>query len=181
MKVYMPLGSEGYELCHPEDKGGFERISTLINGERRREGWVPIRMRIVNIDQGASLKPSDSPWLGVSHALIFRKKAIASLRSLLDVDGELLPLSCAGQELWIYNTFRVLDALDENASAVARFRSGDAFMIQKHVFRPEIIQNVPIFKLTLLRVSPIFVDESFVERWRSSDLRGLDFTEVWSQ
>jgi hypothetical protein len=179
MKLYKPLGSEGFELCYPEDKNDFDRINTLINGERRRETWLPIRMRIVNIDQGVSLKRSDSPWLG-SNALIFRKKAIDALRSLLEVDGELLPLSCPGQELWIYNTFRVLDALDEDASTVMRFPTGKAFMIQKHVFRPEIVKNVPIFKLSLLRVSPTFVNGTFVERWRSLGLQGLDFTEAWS-
>jgi hypothetical protein len=180
MKVYKPVGSEGYELCHPENKGGFEQISTLINGEKRGESWVPIRMRIINFDEGVVLRPSDSPWLGASYALIFRKKAIDALRPLLEVDGELLPLSCPGHDLWIYNTFRVLDALDEDASTVMRLKSGKPFMIQEHVFRPEIVKNVPIFKISLLSPSPTYVNESFLERWRSSGLHGLDFTGVWS-
>jgi len=134
-------------------------------------------MQIIKEDEGKHLRESDSPWLG-QWALMLRPKAVNALRSLLEANGELLPLAVANEELQIYNPRHVVDALDEDRSKLSR-SDGDILIVYTHVFRPEVIRNLPIFKISNLKVSPTFVDQSFVSLWRASRLKGLDFTQVW--
>jgi hypothetical protein len=178
MKIYAVNSSEGYELCHPEEQNDFERINTLINGIERRRSWSPIEIRIIKEDEGKHLRQSDSPWLG-SHALIFRQTAISVLKPLLEKNGELLPLESANVELQIFNPLHVVDALDENSSAVLRFGNGRIMSVSRYVLRPEVIRDLPIFFLSCLRVSPTFVHQAFVELWNASRLKGLDFRQIW--
>ncbi|RME58596.1 hypothetical protein D6779_06180 [Candidatus Parcubacteria bacterium] len=177
--VYIPLGSDGYELCHPVDPADFERIDVLINGTTRQANWKPIQMQMIREDEGKKLLPSDSPWLG-SNALIFRSSVLDVLGALLQQYGEVLPLSCPGVDLWIYNPTNVIDALDESSSSVLRFDNGRIMMIERYAFRPNIIAENEIFKIPSLRVSPTFVSHRFVERWKKSGLTGLEFKKVWT-
>jgi len=176
--VYVPLGLKGYELCHPVRQEDFERINIEINGTPRESDWKPIPVRLVREDQGLELLSSDSPWLG-SHALIFRARAVEMLGTLLREYGELLPLACSKAHVLIYNPIRVIDALDERASSVLRFRDGRIMMIKRHVFRHDIVRDVDVFKIPSLRVSPTFVSQRFIEAWEVSGLKGLEFQEVW--
>jgi len=176
--IYTPLGRGDYELCFPVDKADFERIAVLINGAAQRAGWKPIQMRIIREDEGESLAPSDSPWLG-SWALIFRSSVLNALGPVLERYGELLPLSCPDADLWIYNPTVVIDALDEESSDLDRFSDGRIMMIHRHVFRPDVVAGNEIFKLPALRASETFVSHRFVDRWRAAGLKGLAFERVW--
>jgi hypothetical protein len=177
MTVYTPFASGDYELCHPVNQDDFETINVQIKGEPRQATWKPIKMRLIKENEGRMLLPSDSPWLG-SHALIFRPSVIEVLGSLLWEYGELLPLSCRDADVSIFNPSRILDAFDEAASSVLRFSSGRIMIVNRYVFRPEVISGVEIFKIPNLRVSPTFVSERFVERWNSGGLAGLGFKRV---
>ena len=177
--VYVPLGLEGYELCHPVRQDDFERINVEINGTPRACDWKLIPVRLVREDQRLELLSSDSPWLG-SHALIFRARAVELLGTLLGEYGELLPLGCSDADVLIYNPIRVIDALDEGMSSVLRFSDGRIMMIKRHVFRHDIVQDVDVFKIPYLRVSPTFVSQRFIEVWEASGLKGLEFKEVWA-
>lgn len=177
--IYTPLGLDGYELCHPVSQYGFERINVEVKGTPVGASWRPISMRIIHEDEGQKLAPSDSPWLG-SHALIFRTSAVEALAPMLRKHGELLPLRCAKANVVLYNPTCVLDALDESASSVLRFGDGRIMMIQRHVFRADVVGNIGIFKIPNLRVSPIFVSHRFVQQWKASGLKGLKFKQVWA-
>src|SRR4030095_1117901 len=178
--IYVPLGLEGYELCHPVRQDDFERINVEINGTPRGESdWKPIPVRLVRENQGLEHLGSDSPWLG-SHALIFSAGAVGVLGTLLREYGELLPLACSEADVLIYNPIRVIDALDERSSSILRFSDGRIMMVKRHVFRHEIVQDVDVFKIPNLRVSPTFVSQRFIEVWEASGLKGLEFKEVWA-
>ena len=179
MEVYVPLSAEGFELCHPERQEDFETLNAQINGTPRQMTWRPIPVRLVHEDEGKKLVASDSPWLG-SHALIFRQATIEKLGALLKQHGEILSLTCSEADLYVFNATRVLDALDEQASAVTRFSSGRLMRVNRYVFRATAIGGLDIFKIPSLRVSPIFVSERVVEAWSLAGLRGLVFTKVWS-
>jgi hypothetical protein len=179
LTIYMPLGADCYELCHPANEDDFERINVEINGVPRRSGWRPIQMQLLRVDEGRQLITSDSPWLG-PHALIFGHNAIEKLEGELLKSGELLPLTCKSADVWIYNPTRVLDALNESASSVLRFEDGRIMMIQRHVFLEEVVRTADVFKIHGLRVSPTFVSHFFVDRWNAAGLTGLEFKKVWS-
>lgn len=176
--IYVPLGSDGYELCQPVRQDDFETLNSLINGIPRASKWAPIPMRILSTEDQRNLIRSDAPWLG-SHALIFKSGAAESLEAILCANGELLPLVCEVEPgLKIYNPTRLIDALDEDRSAVVRFQSGKIMMVQRYAFRPDVIGDIDIFKIPNLRVSPTFVTQRFVDCWKSSGLKGLDFNRV---
>src|SRR5690606_4550179 len=159
--VYVPLGVEGFEFCHPVDEGDFETLNVQIDGTQRAPRWSLPQMRLVREDEGKSLTESDSPWLG-SHVLIFRKRALEHVGACLEEHGELLPVGCSDAELAIFNP-RVVDALDESASSVLRFSNGRIMRVMKHVFRADVVAETSVFKIPNLRVSPTFVGERFVE------------------
>ena len=179
MEVYVPMSAEGFELCQPEYQEDFERFNTEINGEPRQRTWRPIPVRLVHEDEGEKLTASDSPWLG-SHALIFRQTVIEKLGAMLEHHGEILPLTCAEGKLVVFNAVRVLDALDEEASAVMRFTSGKLMRVTRYMFQAKVISGFDIFKIPNLRVSPTFVSELVVEAWTLAGLHGLVFNKVWS-
>jgi hypothetical protein len=137
-------------------------------------------MKIVNRDEhDRPLRESDSPWLGTG-SLVFRPRAIQAMESLLLSHGELLPLACESADLFVFNPTHVLDALDEQASAITRFPSSGRIMsIDKHVFRRDVIGDLQIFKLQGLRGSATYVRERFVEQWNAAGLRGLTFPLAW--
>jgi hypothetical protein len=136
-------------------------------------------MRIFHEDEGKKLLRSDSPWLG-DHALIFRPSVLEALGPLLREYGELLPLECSETELWVYNPTRVIDALDEAASTVSRFKDGRLMGIRKHVFRDDIVRGIDIFKIPNRRVSQTYLSDRFVDLWTKSGLKGLEFTQRWA-
>jgi hypothetical protein len=177
--IYVPLPLDGYELCHPTNPEDFEVINVTINGELRSGSWRSPKMRILHQDQGRALASSDSPWLG-SRALVFRSRALGPIHRLLEAHGELLPLDCEGADVVLYNATRVVDALDEAASAISRFDDGKIMMVRRHVFRRDLLRGIDIFKIPSLRVSPTFVNRVFVDAWEASGATGLRFKQVWA-
>jgi hypothetical protein len=178
MRIFTPLGSEGFELCHPVNTDDFETLNVLIDGTPRTVDWSPPPMHIVRDDRGKALVESDSPWLG-SHALIFRPTAVSPLRDLLLHNGEILPLPCGSESLSLFNPKVLNNALDLNASTVLRFGSGRIMRVTKHAFDKLVVAGVDAFKIPDLRVSPTFVSERLVSAWTSAGLRGLDFRLAW--
>ena len=53
-------------------------------------------------------------------------------------------------------------------------------MIQRYVFRSDLVRDVDVFKVPNLRVSPTFVSQRFVDRWNESGLKGVEFNKVWT-
>jgi hypothetical protein len=176
--LYVPRQAGGFEFCHPERSSDFQTIKLLIDGTPRGSTWRPISMRLIDEEHGESLARSDSPWLG-PHALIFREAAIEVLGPMLREYGELPPLSCADAKLYVFNATRVVDALDEQASSIARFSSGRIMYVSRYAFRPESTAGIEIFKIPNLLASPTFVSGRFVQLWTTSGLRGLVFKKVW--
>lgn len=173
----MPL--YGYELCHPIVSKDFEAIRSKINGKHLGSDWQPISVKIIKIDDGKSLKTSDSPWIG-SNSLIFRSKSLGKIEYLLCEHGELLPLHCFEEKLVIFNPTKIINALDESSSSVYRFDDGRIFGIKKYEFVLNTIKNIHIFKIPNLLVSPTFVSDKFVEEWKAMGFKGIFFEKVWS-
>jgi hypothetical protein len=178
-RIYVPVPLEQYELCQPINHAEFDKIIVQLNGISSKNTWQPISMEIIHEDEGRKFLESDAPWLG-SHALIFRQTTVQAMSQLLNEFGELLPLQCDEAELSLFNATQILDALDESASSIVRFSTGRVMTIERYVFHPEITKDRHIFKIPNLRASPTFVSNEFVGLWKSSGLKGLGFTKVWT-
>ena len=136
-------------------------------------------MALVRVDhRGRSLREVDAPWYGMS-ALVLRPRAREVLAPLIEKFGELLPLSdCGNVEL--FQPTALVNGLDMEASELACFADGRIMHIRKHVFRPERIAGLPVFKLANDRRGPMYFDQRFVDRWRESGLTGLEFKQLWA-
>jgi hypothetical protein len=175
--IFVPVGKEGYELCHPIDAVDFETIHNSINGTRVGEIWRPIPMKLIRLDEGKALMKSDAPWLADS-SLIFRQESIGAFGKILDRCGELLPLECKDANLLVFNPVPALDALDIEKSSIQRFESGNIMWISKYSFKRALVLGVDAFKLEGLSGSPTFLSNRFVDAWNSSGLEGLEFRQV---
>jgi hypothetical protein len=177
--IYIPLHQDGYEFCHPVTTHDLKRLGDQIADTQQQSSWEPVSARISRSDQGRELARSDSPWLA-SYALIFRPHAVDALGATISENGQLLPLECQGEELFVFKPSRMLDALDEDASSIVRFKAGHIMDIRKHVFRPDVISGVDVFKIPNIRLSRTFLSERFVDTWMASGLQGLTFKKIWS-
>jgi hypothetical protein len=176
--VFTPKPLNGYEIVEALEPSAYEYLAQAMNGVRRGRDWMPIEVRLVTTNGSEALLQSDAPYL-TAGLLVLRADAANNLGGVLDRFAEVLPLTCTDADLVAINVTCVLDALDVERSAVARLPSGRIFQVFHHAFRPEVVAGRPIFKIPDLRVSPIFVDESFVKAWSDAGLSGLAFPRAW--
>lgn len=154
-----------------------------LDGRPHGAVWNPVEVEIhdTEIDENGGtvpLRQVDCPWMG-SHVLVARDSAIALLRTVLQVYGELLPLSCATAEVAVFNPGQVIDALNEERSGIERFDDGRLMFIERYVFRAEAIPDRAAFKTPEEPDGPILFTEPLVEELRRLELSGLDFATVW--
>jgi len=177
-KIYTPLGLDGFEICRPVNQEDFETINLKISGLPQKGTWKPLKVQIFDKDQGVSLLRSDSPWIG-SHTLIFREQVVRKMQSFLEKHGELLPLEENSDQLFIYNPWLCENALDSAKSEMIKLSGGKIIRITKYAFHKERIDGFEAFKISDLRVSPVFLGQTFVDEWLSAGFVGLEFNEVW--
>ena len=177
MRIFEPLVAEGFEWVNTCDEQDYE-VFRAFDGQPQASNWQPIKVRRVRADARQAFNPSDFPWLG--SALVMRRKAVESLRDILEAHGEVLPLATDdGTELFVFNA-RAVDALDETRSSVIRFpETGRVMHIMEIAFVDEAIRNLDMFRLPH-RGSPTYVGERFVDRVNAAGLIGLTFKRVWS-
>jgi hypothetical protein len=177
MRFHSYLGSAGYEILHCVDAEGWD-IFDALNDKPASQDWKPVRVRRVRGSLREGFRPSDSPWR-ISSVLIFRRSAVDALRDMLEMHGELLPLEDEdGVELWLFHP-RTIDALDHEKTQGSRLPDGRIERPRIHVFLPEKVDGVDIFKLPARRAGGIYLSEGFLQRWKQAKLKGLDFYLIW--
>jgi hypothetical protein len=135
--------------------------------------WIPPLMEVYREERFYS----DFPWLG-GHAPCMRQSAVDALAPSLLKHGQLLPV-ISGEDIWLFNTTTVLDALDRDRSRIVCFEDGSILAIERHVFDGSRIGTAEVFKLPM-RASAVYVTDGFVHRVRRAGLRGVSFRAVWS-
>jgi hypothetical protein len=159
-------------------EGDFEFLATL-SGTRLKSRWTPLPMRLIKEDEGEFFKESDFPWLG-RHVLVLSDRASNVVGPLVEKDAELLPVACEGRSLWLLNVCTIVDALDLETSDVERFESGRIMDIEKHVFYPDRLQAVDVFKLENMRRGSTYLSERVVRAIEAAPLVGYGFRLVWT-
>lgn len=115
-----------------------------------------------------------------THIPVFNAGAPAALAGLLEGNGELLPTICDGEECFLYNVTRVVDALDENNCGIERLDSGGILDIERHAFHEKKLRGIPIFKIPQYVPGWVYVTDPFVKRVQETGLRGFAFSLVLS-
>jgi hypothetical protein len=110
---------------------------------------------------------------------VFSAKAVECLGSLLTANGQLLPVKQGRNTWFVFQTTRVIDALDAARSQLAY--EGDIFSDHKHVFREEALISATLFRTpeSLWNSFP-FVTDEFVARIKEAKLLGFSFKLLWS-
>jgi hypothetical protein len=177
MRFHSYLSSTGYEILHCVDREGWG-IFTKLDDKPVSTSWKPLRVRRVRGSLREGFRASDSPYYG-TEILIFRRSAVNALRDMLDTHGELLPLDDeGGVELWAFHP-RTIDALDQEKTQGSRLPDGRIELPRIHVFLPEKVEGVDIFKRAAPRAGGIYLSERFLQRWKQAKLKGLDFYLIW--
>jgi hypothetical protein len=171
---YAPIPKDHYEWINAIEPADYETFLSF-DGSRRAATWTPIKVRRVRADNHHACRASDFPWLG-SQVLIMRQRAIDSLRGLFEAHGEILPLTTDDDShLFALNVTTVLDALDEERSAIRRIPGTQKIMqIKNAVFRTSRVEGVDIFRLPH-RASGTYVSDRFVDAYGKAGLVGLEF------
>ncbi len=175
MKVYILLAASNSYKCLEMAGGDLFEFSGQFKG-------IPLK----SLFKGAELRFSpenlpkgDYPSL-IPSVPVFSRKAITVLRDLLENSGELFRVLCSKEEYFLFNVTRLTDALDETNSECARFDDGRIFDIERHSFFPEKLPGLIIFKLEQHPLGSVYVTEPFVQRVKSTGLKGFGFQLVWS-
>lgn len=134
-------------------------------------GWDPDMLR---------LPKGDFPSL-ITNVPVFSGRTARVLADLLEDNGEMLPVIISGEEYFLFNVTRVIDALDESRSDIVRFEGKSKILdIEGHWFIEERLGKAIIFKIPQMITSDVFVTEPFVQRVRSTGLKGFRFPLLWS-
>jgi len=179
-RVYKLRFSEGFEWLLPVDEGDFDKLR--FDGTRRADSWRPVRMRrLVQSDQGKTLRPSDFPACSGGDMLVLSRAAKEAIGAYLQQYGELLPLESDGGEFWTFNATTVLDALNEPASQVLRASdTGAVLLIRRPVFVSSALEGAGLFKVAQTPRGLIYATDEFVRLTRATRLDGLEFDPVWT-
>jgi len=125
------------------------------------------------------LPKGDTPGLS-THIPVLSPGAVMALGELLENNGELLPISCDGEEYFLYNVTRLIDALDETNCELERFADGTILDIDRYSFFKEALIGVVLFKVPQNALGDVYVTDSFVARVKAAKLKGFEFRLVWS-
>jgi hypothetical protein len=168
---------EGQQLAVPAEKGHLDELFGL-DGTPRAATWPrpPVRL-ILEDEDGQPLSPTDFPFLG-DHALVLKERAYSSLGPHLAALGELLPLTCETEPLWLFNAGVVIPALDMERSKVEVARSGKILLIDEYVFHPDLLEGTLLFKTP--ETATLYMTDDFVSLVDSLGLEGFGRERVWS-
>lgn len=179
MKVFaLKPVPDKYQLLSLSDEQAEQRLDWFA-GKPIGDSWVRFHVEVLRDEEYKNRQSSDFPsWGGVP---VFSRRAVDALRDLLEPNGEILALDCPDGEYFAYNVTRVVDALDELASDVKRFRDGDVMRILRHSFHPKRVAKQTIFKIPQFEhAHDIYVTDGFVAGVKTAGLIGFEFRELWS-
>ncbi len=182
MKVYLlqPLvrnGDYAYESLWPVDDAGwpdFWRFDCIAKGQN----WDATQAIVAPSEVGEPV--GDFPYL-THGCLVLSTKALSSLRHLLELCCELLPLQCIdGRSFALCNPCPCYDFLDQENTRGKRFSDGKRWMrIERFAFRRNAVPTSAVFKLAD-DTRRVFCSSAFKTAVEQAGLVGLRFREVWN-
>ena len=143
--------------------------------------WKSIEVEYLKVNsKGERRFAVDMPSGGLS-GLILNEKAKIALESFVLHYGELLPLRCPDEPLWLVNVTNVVDALDFEESDIT---SRDKYpkstpLIYRPVFKIEKLTKGALFRLPYENISTTYFDDEFVSLVTNKGLTGLVPRLVW--
>jgi hypothetical protein len=88
-------------------------VLSPINGQPLSGRWKPVRVEVGAEEDGTVGPPSDFPYLS-SDVPVVSERAAKKLATILESNGELLPLIAPNGVYFAYNVTRLIDAIDRD-------------------------------------------------------------------
>ena len=115
--------------------------------------------------------------------------AAGRLRTVLELAGELLPLTHEGHQYYLLNILECVNCLDANTTEwVMGKTSGAKIRVMKYQFNADKISESTLFKIPETASAEMFCisglkdpEDEFKWQVENSGLKGLVFEKVWSQ
>jgi hypothetical protein len=173
----------------------YVSLYKLFRGSSVIHIWEPIQVESEEnlIYWEPPLPFGDLSMVHGSFEPVFSHRAVNALSNLLEGNGELLPLNCAEGEYYLFNTTRIVDALDEEKTEFKPYSEVDPDMayqdddphspvITSPAFYPEVVADLTVFKIPLRYPfgGTLFTDK-FVQRVQETELKGFAFELLWSK
>jgi hypothetical protein len=178
MKVHVLRADSDHYQGLVMTAGDLFEFARCFHGKPMQGLWTDVK---IGVDPDSySLPEGDFPSL-IPDVPVFSPKAIAALRDLLVGNGEILPVTIVGEQYFLFNVTRVVDALDEENSEIIRFEGSSRVLnIREYAFFHRKLSGRVIFKIPQMLDGWIFVTDLFVKRVQSAGLKGFWFPVVWS-
>ncbi len=169
-EVYvLDFDANNFASLHTLDEDDLDRFEPL-DGTPMAPAWQPVKTRWVTND-GTRPIPDFST---LSSAPVFNARALAVLGDLLEGRGELLPLDVEdADDHYAFNCTRLSEALDEQRSELAYFRSGRVMAVDRFEFDSRELAGETIFKITQEPRSAEYVSALVRRRAEEAGLTGF--------
>ena len=185
MKIYSIDVEDKYQTIVPVDYNSEIHDMLSFNGTSKAEVWKTIEFIVDD--------PLDSigNFYSLSYGTAFAcdRVAVEAMSEFWNSAGELLPISLKGKELYIFNVTNCIDVLDTEKSLFDFYKDGSRGRILEYVFNEFGYNETSIFKipetskiqiLTYTGLSSYSNEGNFYNTYRKNGLKGLTFTEVYS-
>ena len=114
--------------------------------------------------------------------VLFNQKAKDCLERVFGDYVEFVPAKYQDDIYYIVNVLNIIDGLNYEKSEFEKLDDGRPYSINKFSLRPNIVNNISIFKLFLeesIYSTEIFVSQEVKDIVEANGLTGFSFEEVW--
>ena len=158
-----------------------------FNKELRRGLPVSDEFRFVKLERDKS-KTRETEFMDCSKLwittgiVLFNQKAKDCLEGVFGDYVEFVPAKYQDDIYYIVNVLNIIDGLNYGKSEFEKLDDGRPYSINKFSLRPNIVNNISIFKLFLeesIYSTEIFVSQEVKDIVEANGLTGFSFEEVW--
>lgn len=178
MRIFeLSATQEEYGWLTAKPECSVDELQTYDGRSHSKEEWIG--KKAVPIKEHRKVQPMGD-FTECDFLPVFSKTALEKLYSLIKDDIEIFPLDCKLGDYFLINVTTVLDAFDRENAKFDLFDNSERIMyVEKYAFYENIIKDHNIFKISIQRISHIFVSEKFVETIEKNELTAFRFKLVW--
>ena len=114
--------------------------------------------------------------------VLFNQKAKDCLEGVFGDYVEFVPAKYQDDIYYIVNVLNIIDGLNYEKSEFKKTHDGKPYAVKKFSFQPNIVKNIPIFKVFFWKniySTEIFVSQEVKDIVEANGLTGFSFEEVW--
>ena len=177
MRVWRVFLGEECDWIQPSPEWSVDEKRTF-DGRPKKESWNS--SRTVLLASGGISHESNFYKLSGVAGVVTDQEGYKVLRSLIVNEAEFLSLEYENKSIFYINVTNIVDCLDYDDSVVKYFdNTSDVMDVKKYAFMRSALDGVLIFRLKELPYYGPFVTDRFVDIYKRTKLKGLDFELVW--